>query len=91
VSNREPWFEDSLRRKGHHIEILLLLSAMAAFASWVAGMVADAMDMACWLVPHGAKRKLYSVLRLGREALVRQWPIDHVTQWLEALRSPPTM
>jgi len=62
---------------------------MAAFASWVAGMVADAMDMARWLVPHGAKRKLYSVLRLGREALVRQWPTDPVTQWLEALRSPP--
>jgi hypothetical protein len=82
-------FEDSLTRKGHRIEILLLLSAMAAFASWVAGMAADAMDMARWLAPHGAKRKLYSVLRLGREALVRQWPIDHVTQWLETLRSPP--
>lgn len=82
-------FEDSLTRKDHRIEILLLLSTMAAFASWVAGMVADAMDMARWLVPHGAKRKLYSVLRLGREALVRQWPIDPITQWLEALRSPP--
>jgi hypothetical protein len=79
-------FEDSLTRKDHRIEILLLLSAMAAFASWVAGMAADAMDMARRLVPHGAKRKLYSVLRLGREALVRQWP---VTQWLEVLRSPP--
>lgn len=82
-------FEDSLTRKGHRIEILLLLSAMAAFASWVAGLAAEAMDMARWLAPHGAKRKLYSVLRLGREALVRQWPIDHVSQWLEALRSPP--
>lgn len=82
-------FEDSLTRKDHRIEILLLLSAMAAFASWVAGLAADAMDMASWLVPHNAKRKLYSVVRLGREALVRQWPIDHVSQWLEALRSPP--
>ena len=82
-------FEDSLTHKGARIEILLLLSAMAAFASWVAGMADDAMDMARWLTPHGAKRKLCSVLRLGREALVRQWPIGHVTQWLEALRSPP--
>jgi hypothetical protein len=82
-------FEDSLTRKDHRIEILLLLSAMAAFAGWVAGMAADAMDMARWLAPHSAKRKLYSVLRLGREALVRQWPIGHVSQWLEALRSPP--
>ena len=79
-------FEDSLTRKDHRIEILLLVSAMAAFASWVAGMAADAMNMARWLAPHGAKRKLYSVLRLGREALVRQWP---VTQWMGALRSPP--
>jgi hypothetical protein len=82
-------FEDSLTRKDRRIEMLLLLSAMAAFASWVAGLAADAMDMARWLVPHSAKRKLYSILRLGREALVRQWPIDHVSQWIEALRSPP--
>lgn len=82
-------FEDSLTRKDHRIEILLLLSAMAAFASWVAGLAADAMDMTRWLVPHSAKRKLYSVVRLGREALVRQWLIDHVSQWFEALRSPP--
>ena len=82
-------FEDSLTRKDHRIEILLLLSTMAAFASWVAGMAADAMDMARWLVPHGAKRKLYSVVRLGREALARQWPIDHISQWFEVLRSLP--
>ena len=82
-------FQDSLTRKDHRIEILLLLSTMAAFASWVAGMAADAMDMARWLVPHGAKRKLYSVVRLGREALARQWPIDHISQWFEVLRSLP--
>jgi hypothetical protein len=82
-------FEDSLTRKDHRIEVLLLLSAMATFASWAAGMAADAMDMARWLVPHGAKRKLYSVVRLGREALVRQWPIGHASQWHQVLRSPP--
>lgn len=82
-------FEDSLSRKDRRIEVLLLLSALASFASWVTGMTAEAMDMGAWLAPHSAKRKIYSVLRIGREALVRRWPLGSLTQCLESLKSLP--
>lgn len=82
-------FEDSLTRKGHRIEILLLLSALASFASWAAGLAAEAADMVDRLAPHSAKRKIYSVLRIGREAIVRQWSLDHLLRSLSWLRSLP--
>ncbi|REI37079.1 IS4 family transposase, partial [Xanthomonas oryzae pv. oryzae] len=34
-------------------------------------------------------RKLYSTLRVGREALVRRWPMEPVSRWLERLRTLP--
>lgn len=34
-------FEDSLTRNGVRIEVLLLLSAMAAFATWLVGMTCE--------------------------------------------------
>lgn len=55
-------------------------------------MAAEAMDMGAWLAPHSAKRKVYSVysvLRIGREALVRRWPLGSPTQCLESLKSLP--
>lgn len=82
-------FEDSLTRSGPRIEILLLVNALAAFASWLAGMVCEATGIAHWLSPVRSKRKLYSTLRLGREALVRQWPMERTSQWLERLRLLP--
>lgn len=39
-------FEDSLTRSGPRIEILLLVNAFAAFASWLAGMVCEASGIA---------------------------------------------
>jgi hypothetical protein len=64
-------FEDSLTRKGTRIEVLLLLSVMAAFASWLVGMACESCGIDAWLAPFRSKRRLYSVMRLGREALVR--------------------
>jgi hypothetical protein len=62
---------------------------LASFASWAAGLAAEAADMVDRLAPHSAKRKIYSVLRIGREALVRQWPLDHLLRSLSWLRSLP--
>lgn len=81
-------FEDSLTRKGPRIEILLLISALAAFATWLVGMACEASGIDHWLAPFRSKRHLYSVLRSGREALVRRWlhvPLDRL---LEPLRHP---
>ena len=44
-------FEDSLTRKGTRIEVLLLLSAMAAFASWLVGMACERCGIDAWLAP----------------------------------------
>lgn len=82
-------FEDSLTRSGPRIEILLLVNALAAFASWLAGMACEATGIAHWLSPARSKRKLYSTLRIGREALVRHWPMERTSQWLQRLQSLP--
>lgn len=82
-------FEDSLTRAGKRIEILLLVNALAAFACWLAGMASEATGMARWLLPIYTTRRLYSVLRVGREALVRNWSMERTTRWLERLRTLP--
>jgi len=83
-------FEDSLTRSGKRIEILLLVNALAAFASWLAGLACEALDIAHWLSPRRSTRKLYSVVRLGREALVRSWSIESISRWLDRLKSLPS-
>jgi hypothetical protein len=82
-------FEDSLTRSGKRIEILLLVNALAAFASWIAGLACEAADMVHWLSPRRSSRRLYSVLRLGREALVRAWAMEPLSRWLDRLESLP--
>jgi hypothetical protein len=81
-------FEDSLTRKGKRIEVLLLINAMAAFASWIVGMACEATGLDRWLSPRKSKRRLYSILRLGREALVRKWPSGTILQLIGRLRRP---
>jgi hypothetical protein len=62
---------------------------LAAFASWLVGLGCEATGIAQWLWPIHSKRKLYSTVRVGREALVRGWPMEPVPQWLSRLRSLP--
>jgi hypothetical protein len=81
-------FEDSLTRKGARIEVLLLLSTLAAFATWLVGLACEASGLDQWLTPYRAKRRLYSVMRLGREALVRRWLAISASCVLEHLRHP---
>jgi len=81
--------EDSLTRQGKRLQILLLVSTLASFASWLAGLACEATGIAHWLWPIKSTRKLYSTLRVGREALVRRWPMEPASTWLERLRSPP--
>lgn len=82
-------FEDSLTRSGKRIEILLLVNALATFASWLAGLACEATGVDRWLSPVHSVRRLYSVLRVGREALVRSWPMERTSRWIERLRSIP--
>jgi len=82
-------FEDSLTRSGGRLQVLLLVGTLASFASWLAGMGCEATGIAQWLLPIRTKCKLYSTLRVGREALVRHWPMEPVSQWLDRLRSLP--
>lgn len=82
-------FEDSLTRSGKRIEILLLIHVMAAFASWLAGLACRATGIDYWLSPGSSRRSIYSLMRIGREALVRSWPMEQTYKWLERLRSLP--
>lgn len=81
-------FEDSLTRKGERIEVLLLLHTLAAFATWLVGMACEASGIDQWLMPFRTKRRLYSVMRLGREALVRRWSNTRLSELIEQMRQP---
>jgi len=81
--------EDSLTRQGERLQILLLVSTLASFASWLAGPGCETTGIAHWLSPIRTRRKLYSTLRVGRQALVGHWPMEPVSRWLEHLRSLP--
>ncbi|HZW17789.1 MAG TPA: IS4 family transposase [Luteimonas sp.] len=81
--------EDSLTRHGGRLQVLLLVSTLASFVSWLAGLGCEATGIAQWLAPIRSTRKLYSTLRVGREALVRRWPLEPVSKWLDRMRSPP--
>jgi hypothetical protein len=81
--------EDSLTRHGSRLQVLLLVSTLASFVSWLAGLGCEATGVAQWLWPHHSTRKLYSTVRVGREALVRRWPLEPVSRWLDRMRSLP--
>ena len=81
-------FEDSLTRKGRRIEVLLLPSALAACASWLVGMACEAAGIDQCLTPFRSRRRLYSVMRLGREALVRRWSSARLSDLVDQLRHP---
>ena len=82
-------FEDSLTRSAKRIEILLLVHTLATFASWLAGLACRETGMDYWLSPNSSTRRLYSLVRIGREALVRPWPMEQTAQWLKRLRRLP--
>ena len=80
--------EDSLTWRGERLQILLL-HTLAAFASRLAGLGCEATGIDRWLSPIRSTRKLYSTLRVGREALVGHWPMEPISVWLNRLRSLP--
>lgn len=82
-------FEDSLTRLKKRIEILLLLHALAVFAAWLTGLIAQRNGLMDRLTPFQSKRRLYSTLRLGWEALTRKWVIGASERWLTQLRTLP--
>lgn len=62
---------------------------MATFAQWLAGLGCEATGIDQWLYPDKQRRKLYSTIRVGSEALVRRWPMEPVWNWLQRLRELP--
>lgn len=66
-------YEYSLTRKIKRIEILLLIQMLAIFAMWIAGLMAVKEKLDIRLKPNKSKRRLYSLVRTGREALLRNW------------------
>ena len=82
-------FENSLTRKRRRLDILLLVNALASFAQWLAGLGCEATGIDQWLYPAKRRRKLYSTLRVGREALARSWSMEPVWKWLQRLRELP--
>lgn len=83
-------FEDSLTRKGARIEVVLPLNTLAAFVTWLVGMACEASGIEQWLTPFRSKRRLYSVMRLRREARVRRWSNAHLRTLLDQLQRPCT-
>lgn len=81
--------EDSLTRHGARLQMLLLVSTLASFVSWLAGLGCEATGVGHWLQPRRSARKLYSTMRIGREALVRRWPLEPISRWLDRIRSLP--
>ena len=77
-----------MTRKGKRIEVLLLLHTMVAFASWLVGMACETASIDQWLTPFRSKRRLYSIMRLGREALVRRWSNAKLEELMEQIRKP---
>lgn len=80
-------FKDSLTRRGTRLDILLLIHALASFASWLAGLACETTGIDDWLSPLKTRCRLYSTMRVGREALVRSWPIGRMYEWLDRLRT----
>ena len=83
-------FEDSLTRSGKRLGILLRVHALANFASWLAGTACRATGIDDWLAPSVRQRRCYSIMRIGREELVRAWPIERTHQWLQRLHTLPS-
>jgi hypothetical protein len=81
--------EDSLTRQGARLQVLLLVSTLASFVSWLAGLGCESIGIAHWLSPNRSARKVYSTMRVGREALVRRWPLEPISRWLERMKSLP--
>ena len=80
--------EDSLTRKGPRIEILLLLSALATFAAWLVGIACEAIGIDQWMAPFRSKRRLYPLVRVGHEALMRGWLKIPISRLIEHLHHP---
>jgi hypothetical protein len=81
--------KDSLTRHRARLQILLLVSTLASFVSWLAGLGCEATGIAQWLAPIHSTHKLYSTLRVGREALMRRWSLEPVSKWPDRMRSRP--
>lgn len=82
-------FEDSLTRKGPRLAILLLVNALATFVIWLAGLACEATGIDHWLYPGKRRRKVYSTIHVGRQALARCWPMEPTWKWLQRLRNLP--
>jgi hypothetical protein len=82
-------FEDSLTRSPERLQVLLLIHMLATFAAGLAGRACERAGLDAWLSPRRSKRRLYSLVRLGREAMVRNWPTGTLRERMQTLHAPP--
>ena len=68
---------------------MLLIQTLASFAMWLVGYACEAIGLDTWLAPRATTRRLYSLIRLGREAMVRSWPAGTLNELLQVLLHPP--
>jgi len=66
----------------------LRISTLAAFVTLLIALACKACGVDEWLMPFRSKRRLYSLLRVGREPLVRRWPVATVAELTRRLRYP---
>lgn len=82
-------FEDSRTRSAARLQILLLIHMLANFAAWLVGRACANIGLDVWLSPRQSKRRLYSLVRIGREAMVRNWPAGCLAELMKTLLQPP--
>lgn len=82
-------YEDSLTRKPKRIEVLLLLHALAVFAAWLTGLLAQRDGAMERLAPQHHGRLRYSLMRLGWETLARGWLHVTASALIGILTAPP--
>ncbi|MBB4730411.1 hypothetical protein XarjCFBP7652_20575 [Xanthomonas arboricola] len=83
------WLRRQSDPQASSIERLLLINALATFVAWLAGLACEATGIDQCLYSAKRRHKLYSTLRIGREALIRHWPMAPVWNWLQRLRELP--
>ena len=64
-------FEDTQTRKPERLQMLLLIHALAQWVQWVVGLVAVTRELDQFLKPNSSKKQQYSIMRIGREFILR--------------------
>lgn len=84
IQQAETGMEGGLTQHSSRLQRLLLVSMLANFVSWLAGLGCEATGVVRRRSPPRSTRKLYSTMRVQR-----QWPPEPISRWLDRTRSMP--